>query len=227
MIRGVSHMHALVFDLDGTLVDTVYAHVLAWQVALGEAGVVVNGHRLHRHVGSSGGLIVRFAQREAGHRLTAEQAETVHRRHAELFRQIMPRPRPLPGAVEMFRALRGSGIPYAIATASYRPIIDASLEAVEVGPDAVVVEGKGTLRGKPEPDLFLASRERLGKSADDCIVVGDAMWDHVGARRAGMLSVGVLTGGYGEEELYHAGAFRVYRHVGDLLENLDELGVLL
>ena len=220
-------MHALVFDLDGTLVDSVYAHVLAWQVALGEAGVVVDGYRLHRHVGSSGDLIVRYAQRRAGGQLSAEQAETVHRRHGEFFRQLMPNPRPLPGAVEVFRALQGSGIPYAIATASYRPLINPSLEALGVGPEAVVVEGKGALRGKPEPDLFLASRERLGSRAEDCIVGGDAVWDHVGARRAGMLSVGVLTGGYGEEELYHAGAFRVYRNLADLLQNLDELGILL
>ncbi len=89
------------------------------------------------------------------------------------------------------------------------------------------MEGKGALRGKPEPDLFLASRNQLGTRAEDCIVVGDAVWDHVGARRAGMLSVGVLTGGYGEEELYHAGAFRVYRNIADLLQNLDELGILL
>jgi HAD superfamily hydrolase (TIGR01509 family) len=220
-------MHALVFDLDGTLVDTVYAHVLAWQSALAEMGVVVNGYRLHRHVGSSGELIIRYAQREAGRELSAEQAHTVHQRHEELFRQLVPRPRPLPGAAEVFRTLRAIGVPHAIATASYRPLIDASLEAVGVSPEAVVVEGKGPLRGKPEPDLFLASRKQLGSRAEDCIVVGDAVWDHVGARRAGMLSVGVLTGGYGEEELYHAGAFRVYRHIADLLQNLDELGILL
>jgi HAD superfamily hydrolase (TIGR01509 family) len=220
-------MHALVFDLDGTLVDTVYAHVLAWQRALGEAGVAVDGYRLHRHVGSSGTLIVRYAQREVGRQLSAEQAETVHRRHGELFRQIVPCPRPLPGAVEVFRVLRDARIPYAIATASYRPLIDASLDAVGLGPDAIVVEGKGQLQGKPEPDLFLASRKQLGVEAEDCIIVGDAVWDHVAARRAGMVSVGVLTGGYGEEELYHAGAFRVYRNIADLLRNLDELGILL
>jgi HAD superfamily hydrolase (TIGR01509 family) len=220
-------MHALVFDLDGTLVDTVYAHVITWQVALGEAGVVVDGYRLHRHVGSSGDLIVRYAQRRAGRRLSAEQAGTVHRRHGELFRQMVPNPRPLPGAVEVFRALQESGIPYAMATASYRPLINASLEALGVGPEAVVVEGKGELRGKPEPDLFLVSRERLRPRAEDCIIVGDAVWDHIGARRAGMLSVGVLTGGYGEEELYHAGAFRVYANIADLLDNLDDLGIFL
>jgi HAD superfamily hydrolase (TIGR01509 family) len=220
-------MHALLFDLDGTLVDTVYAHVLAWQRALDEVGVAVDGYRLHRHVGSSGELIIRFAQRQAGQALSADQAATVRRRHEELFRQIVPRPRALPGAVEAFRVLRAAGIPHAIATASYRPLIDASLEAVGVGPDVVVVEGKGVLHGKPEPDIFLASRERLNVPAAKCVVVGDAVWDHVAARRAGMPSVGVLTGGYGEEELYHAGAFRVYRTLADLLANLDELGILL
>jgi HAD superfamily hydrolase (TIGR01509 family) len=220
-------MHALVFDLDGTLVDTVYAHVLAWQGALDEAGLVVDGYRLHRHVGSSGDLIVRFAQRETGHELSAEQTATVHRRHGELFRRMVPRPRPLPGAIEMFRALRSARIPHAVATASYRPLIDASLDAVGVGPKAVVVEGQGELQGKPEPDLFLAAQKQLGVAAADCIAVGDAVWDHVAARRAGMMSVGVLTGGYGEEELYHAGAFRVYRTPADLLQNLDELGILL
>jgi HAD superfamily hydrolase (TIGR01509 family) len=127
----------------------------------------------------------------------------------------------------MFRVLREARIPHAIATASYRPLINASLDAVGVGQDAVVVEGKGKLHGKPEPDLFLASRERLGVETGECIIVGDAVWDHVAGRRASMLSVGVLTGGYGEEELYHAGAFRVYRNIADLLQNLDELGILL
>ncbi len=220
-------MHALVFDLDGTLVDSVYAHVRAWQGALEEAGLVVDGHRLHRHVGSSGTLIVRFAQRETGRDLSAEQMETLHRRHGQLFRQMVPNPRPLPGAIEMFRALRAARISHAIATASYRPLINASLDAVGVGPEAVVVEGKAELQGKPEPDLFLAARKQLGVAAAECIAVGDAVWDHVAARRAGMLSVGVLTGGYGEEELYHAGAFRVYRTIADLLQNLDELGILL
>ena len=220
-------MRALLFDLDGTLVDTVYAHVLAWQQALAEAAVSVDAFRLHRHVGSSGELIVRHAQRDAGRTLSAKEAETVHRRHAELFRQLVPSPRALPGAAQAFRTLITAGIPHAIATASYRPIIDPSLEALGLGPEAVIVEGKGSLHGKPEPDLFLAGRDRLGARTEDCVVVGDAVWDHIGARRAGMLSVGVLTGGYGEEEQFHAGAFRVYRDVADLLRNLDELGIVL
>jgi HAD superfamily hydrolase (TIGR01509 family) len=220
-------VRAILFDLDGTLVDTVYAHVLAWQRALAEAGVSVDGFRLHRHVGSSGELIVRHAQRDAGQTLSAPEAATVHRRHAELFRQLVPSPRPLPGAVRAFRTLAAAGVPHAVATASYRPIIDSSLTALELPPDAVVIEGKGELHGKPDPDLFLAGRDRLGVHTADCLVVGDAVWDHIGARRAGMLSVGVLTGGYGEEEQFHAGAFRVYRDIAEVLRNLDELGIVL
>jgi HAD superfamily hydrolase (TIGR01509 family) len=220
-------MHALIFDLDGTLVDTVYAHVLAWQQALAEAGVSVDAFQIHRHVGSSGSLIVRYSQREAGRTLSTEQSETVRRRHGELFRGIVPQPRALPGAAALLQACRDAGVPHAIATASYRPVIDSSLEALGVATGTVVVEGKGALHGKPEPDLFLASRDQLGARTADCIVVGDAVWDHVGARRAGMLSIGVLTGGYGEEELYHAGAFRVYRNLRELLQNLDDVGIPL
>src|SRR4029078_2329260 len=134
-------------------------------------------------------------QRETGRELTAEQSETVRHRHDELFRKTLYRPRPLPGAIEMLRALCAAKIPHAIATASYRPLIDASLEAVGVGPEVVVVEGSRGLQGKPEPDLFLAAQRQLDVTAAECIFIGDAVWDHVAAHRAGMMSVGVLTGG--------------------------------
>jgi phosphoglycolate phosphatase-like HAD superfamily hydrolase len=81
-------------------------------------------------------------------------------------------------------------------------------------------------RAKPEPDLFLACQQRLGVSAGDCYVIGDAVWDLLAARRAGMLSIGLLSGGYGEDELSRAGAFRVYRDPAELHQSLDELGVL-
>ena len=116
----------------------------------------VDGFRLHRHVGSSGELIVRHARRDPGRTLSGQEAETFHRRHAELFRQLIPSPRPLPGAVQAFRTLGAAGVPHVIATASYRPIIDPSLVGLELPPGAIVVEGKGELHGKPEPDLFLA-----------------------------------------------------------------------
>lgn len=220
-------MQALIFDLDGTLVDTVYAHVFAWQRALVELGSPIDGWRIHRRIGMSGGLFARAVAREIGRQLSPEEAEALQRRHGEVFREILPERRPLPGAIELLLALRRSGVVYGIATSGRRPEIDKSLEVLEISPDTVVVERSDVLRAKPEPDLFLACQERLGVPVRDCYVVGDAVWDLLAARRAGMLSVGLLTGGYGEDELRAAGAFRVYRDAEELHESLDELGIVL
>ena len=220
-------MQALIFDLDGTLVDTVYDHVFAWQRALVELGSPVDGWRIHRRIGMSGGLFARAVAREIGRELTSDEAEALQRRHGEVFREILPERRPLPGAIDLLKALRRSGLVYGIATSGRHPEIDKSLEVLEIPPDTVVVERSDVLRAKPEPDLFLACQQRLGVPIPDCYVVGDAVWDLLAARRAGMLSVGLLTGGYGEDELRAAGAFRVYRDAEELHESLDELGIVL
>jgi len=219
-------MRALIFDLDGTLVDTVYAHVFAWQKALDEGGMPIDGWRIHRRIGMSGGLFTRAVAREVGHDLTAEQAAALQRRHGELFRQLLPDRRPLPGAVALLRRLREAGVPHGIATSGRRPEIDSSLTALSVPPDMVVVERGDVSRAKPAPDLFLACQQRLGVPARECYVVGDAVWDLLAARRADMLGVGVLSGGYGADELVRAGAYRVYRDAAELDTWLDELGVL-
>ncbi len=138
----------------------------------------------------------------------------------------MPERPPLPGAVELLSFLRATGIAAGIATSGSRPDINASLEALGVSADMPVIERGDVARAKPEPDLFLACQERLGVSARECYVVGDAVWDLLAARRAGMLSIGLLSGGYGEDELSRAGAFRVYRDAAELHRSLDELGVL-
>jgi HAD superfamily hydrolase (TIGR01549 family) len=220
-------MRALIFDLDGTLVDTVYAHVFAWQQALLDCGLSVDGWRIHRRVGMSGGLFARAVGREIGRDLTHTETELLQRRHGEIFREMLPDRRPLPGAVELLAALRTNEIPHGIATSGRRPEIDASLEALRVPSDVVVVERGDVLHAKPEPDLFLACQERLGVAIRDCYVVGDAVWDLLAARRAGMLSIGLMTGGYGEDELRAAGAFRVYRDAAELMESLDELGIVI
>jgi HAD superfamily hydrolase (TIGR01509 family) len=217
---------ALIFDLDGTLVDTVYAHVFAWQKALEEAGLPVDGWRVHRRIGMSGGLFTRAIAREIGRELDAAQADGLRQRHGELFTQLVPNPRPLPGALQVLRRLRDLEVPVGIATSGRRPEINRSLAALEIPGDMVVIERGDVARAKPEPDLFLACQERLGVDARDCFVVGDAVWDLLAARRAGMFGVGLLTGGYGEDELIRAGAFRVYRDPLELDESLDELGVL-
>jgi HAD superfamily hydrolase (TIGR01549 family) len=219
-------VRALIFDLDGTLVDTVYAHVFAWQRALEEGGLLIEAWKLHRRMGMSGGLFTRAVAREVGRPLSPDEAEAIQERHGEIFGELMPDRRPLPGAVELLAELREVEIPHGIATSGRRPEIDPSLEALGIGPETVVVARGDVLRAKPEPDLFLTCAERLDVDAGECYVVGDAVWDLLGARRAGMLSVGLQSGGYGEDELTRAGAFRVYRDPDELRESLDELGVL-
>ena len=219
-------MQALIFDLDGTLVDTVYAHVFAWQRALAEAGMPIDGWRIHRRIGMSGGLFARAVAREVGRPLSDEEVEAVQQRHGELYRELLQERRPLPGAVRLLAELRELGVVYGIATSGRRPEINASLEVLGVGAETVVVERGDVLRAKPEPDLFVTCAKRLGVEPMDCYVVGDAVWDLLAARRAGMLSVGLLSGGYGDDELTRAGAFRVYRDAEELRGSLDELGVL-
>jgi HAD superfamily hydrolase (TIGR01509 family) len=216
---------ALIFDLDGTLVDTVYAHVFAWQRALAERDVAIDGWRIHRRIGMSGGLFTRALARELGRTISEEEARALQARHGELFRELLPERRPLPGARELLGELRAGGVAHGIATSGRRPEIDASLAALGVPADMVVVERGDVGRAKPEPDLFLECARRLGVDAGECFVVGDAVWDLLAARRARMLSIGLLSGGYGEDELLSAGAFRVYRDAAEMRDSLDLLGV--
>lgn len=219
-------MRALIFDLDGTLIDTVYAHVFAWQRALAEAGIAIEGWRIHRKIGMSGGLFTRAVARELGRDISALEEEELQKRHGELFSKLLPERQPLPGAVKLLSFLRSNHILFGIATSGRRPEINASLDILGVGNDTIVVERGDVARAKPEPDLFLACQERLGVGVSDCYVIGDAVWDLLAARRAGMLSIGLLSGGYGEDELSQAGAFRVYRDPAELHRSLDELGML-
>src|SRR6185312_7344910 len=176
-------MAALIFDLDGTLVDTVYAHVFAWQRALAEVGMPIDGWRIHRRIGMSGGLFTRAVAREAGRPLADAEIEAVQRRHGELFRELLPDRRPLPGAVALLAELRERGIVHGIATSGRRPEIDGSLHALGVGEETTVVQRGNVPRAKPQPDLFIECARRLGVDADDCYVVGDAVWDLLAARR--------------------------------------------
>ena len=218
-------MPALIFDLDGTLVDTVYAHVFAWQRALARSGLAIDGWRIHRRIGMSGGLFARAVARELGREMTDEEAARVQSLHGELFRELLPERRPLPGAVDLLADLRGRGVMHGIATSGRRPEIDASLAALGVPSDTVVVERGEVARAKPEPDLFVECARRLDADPVHCYVVGDAVWDLLAARRARMLSVGLLSGGYGSDELESAGAYRVYRDAAELHASLDELGI--
>ena len=218
-------MRAVIFDLDGTLVDTVYGHTLAWQRVLADAGMHVEGWKVHRLIGMSGGLLTQAAGHEIGRPLSEGEAEALQKRHGVVYGELMPERRPLPGAVDLLRYLREEKIKHGIATSGRRADAKKSLDALDLPDSMVVVDRDDVERAKPEPDLFLACQERLGVKPDECYVVGDAVWDLLAARRAGMLGIGLLSGGYGQEELYQAGAYRVYSSPAELLSLIYQLGL--
>ncbi len=221
----MSREPALLFDLDGTLVDSVYQHVLAWQETLGEAGIDLSVWRIHRRIGMSGGLLVNALLRETGRRMTADEVARLQRRHAEAYVRRAAQVRPLPGARELLTHLSDVGAPWAIATSGGAGTARPALALLGLGPDAPVVTRDEVERAKPDPDLFIAAAARLGVQVSASVVIGDSVWDLLAARRAGALGVGVLSGGYGQDELERAGAYRVYQDPADLLRHLDELGI--
>jgi HAD superfamily hydrolase (TIGR01509 family) len=216
---------ALLFDLDGTLVDSVYQHVLAWRKALEKAGIELSVWRIHRRIGMSGGLFVNALLRETGHRVTAEEAARLQRLHTEAYVRQVKQVRPLPGARELLAYLSQAGVPWAIATSGRLETAGPALEILGVGPDAPIVTRDQVAHAKPDPDLFLAAAERLQVTISNSVVVGDSVWDLLAACRARALGIGLLSGGYGQDELERAGAYRVYQDPADLLRHLDEVGV--
>jgi HAD superfamily hydrolase (TIGR01509 family) len=216
---------AFLFDLDGTLIDSVYQHVLAWREALEEAGIELAVWRIHRRIGMSGGLFVNALLRETGRQLTRGEVARIHQRHAELYARFRPQIRVLPGARELLRYLTGERVPWAIATSGLRESAGPTLALLEVPDDVPVITRDQVEHAKPDPDLFLAAAERLRVPITTAVVVGDSVWDLLAARRAPALGVGLLSGGYGVDELERAGAYRVYQDPADLLRHLDEVGV--
>ncbi len=194
---------AFLFDLDGTLVDSVYQHVLAWHEALEAEGIELSIWRIHRKIGMSGGLFTNMLLRETGIAIDAPRIEHLRRLHAAAYNRRSAKIQPLPGARER-RVLETLGVDF----------------------DRVPVVTRDQVKyAKPDPDLFLAAAERLGENIESALVVGDSVWDMLAARRARALGIGLLSGGYGMEELERAGAYRVYDDPADLLKHIDEVGV--
>ena len=216
---------AFLFDLDGTLMDTVYQHVLAWREALEAAGLQLSVWRIHRRIGMSGGLLLNALLREIGHAVTTGDISRLQKLHAEAYSRMASQVRPLPGARELLAYLTQRGVPWAIATSGRLESAGPALTTLGIPSDAVVITRDLVRNAKPDPDLFLKAAERLGVPITASVVVGDSIWDLLAARRARALGVGLLSGGYGQEELERAGAYRVYEDPADLLEHLDEIGV--
>jgi HAD superfamily hydrolase (TIGR01509 family) len=192
---------------------------------LEQSGTELSVWRIHRRIGMSGGLLVNALLRETGHRLTAEELARLQHLHAEAYARQISQVRPLPGARELLAYLSREGVPWAIATSGRIEGARPALATLGIGPDVTVITRDQVEHAKPDPDLFLAAAQQLGVEISASVVVGDSVWDLLAARRARALGVGLLSGGYGQDELERAGAYRVYQDPADLLRHLDEVGV--
>ena len=216
---------AFLFDLDGTLVDSVYQHVLAWREALETEGIDLSVWRVHRKIGMSGGLMTNVLLRETGVEIDPIRVERLQRLHAEAYKRNLANVRPLPGATALLTTLTNAQIPWAIATSGRIETAGPVIETLGVDLSRIPVITRDQVKfAKPEPDLFIAAADRLGVRIETASVVGDSVWDMLAATRARALGIGLLSGGYGLEELERAGAYRVYEDPADLLEHLDEVG---
>jgi HAD superfamily hydrolase (TIGR01509 family) len=216
---------SFLFDLDGTLVDSVYQHVAAWQQALHAAGIELSVWRIHRRIGMSGGLFTEMLLREIHREVTPALLDELHAHHTEAYIRLMKWVRPLPGARRLLEHLTRVGIRWAIATSGRMATARHNLELLGLDVAATVVVTRDDVqRAKPDPDLFTAAAGRLHTDIEAAVIVGDSIWDMLAARRARGLGVGLLSGGYGQDELERAGAIRVYEDPADLLNHIDEIG---
>jgi HAD superfamily hydrolase (TIGR01549 family) len=216
---------SFLFDLDGTLVDSVYEHVLAWHDALEAEGIELSVWRIHRKIGMSGGLFTHMLLRETGLAIDAERIERLQRLHAEAYRRRSDRVKALPGARELLAHLTDAGIAWAIATSGRMETARPILEMLGVDFARVPIVTRDQVRfAKPDPDLFLTAAERLGVDIQNASIVGDSVWDMLAAQRAHGLGIGLLSGGYGREELERSGAYRVFEDPAELLRSIDEVG---
>ncbi|EJW11782.1 2-deoxyglucose-6-phosphate phosphatase 1 [Rhodovulum sp. PH10] len=216
---------AFLFDLDGTLIDSVYHHVLAWHEALEAENLPLSVWRIHRKIGMSGGLFTEQLLRETGMTMTPELDRRLRDRHAEAFGQRSAAIEPLPGARELLAWLTEAEIPWAIATSGRMETARRTIETLGVDFDRVPVVTRDQVKyAKPDPDLFITAAERLGVPIETACVVGDSVWDMLAAQRARALGIGLLSGGYGDDELVRAGAYRVFEDPAEMLAHIDEVG---
>jgi HAD superfamily hydrolase (TIGR01509 family) len=216
---------AFLFDLDGTLIDSVYQHVIAWRAALSRLDIDLSVWRIHRRIGMSGGLFVSALLRETRRELSEADIALLQQAHQEEYLAQAGSVRPLPGAADLLAALTERGVAWAIATSGYRATAEHALAMLGLPDDAPMVTRDMVTHAKPDPDLFLAAAALLRVAPQHAFVVGDSVWDLLAARRARAIGIGVMSGGYGREELERAGAYRVYADPADLLARADEVGV--
>jgi HAD superfamily hydrolase (TIGR01509 family) len=219
------NIEALIFDVDGTLVDTNAAHVEVWRRTFSAFALSVAPERIACEVGQGGDRLVHSIlgperARLLGPQLHARWPET----YTEYLRSLPPgHPRAFPNASELIRALRARGVPMAVATSNSRELMAILRARVDLELPEVIVTGEAARATKPAPDIVLAAAAQLGVRAERCVYVGDTPYDAMAARAARMRAFGVLTGGHTEAALRAAGAERVWSDVGAMYGDLDTL----
>jgi len=220
-----SNNPAILFDLDGTLIDSVYEHVMAWAASLRSVGIVVPNWKIHRRIGMNGESMVRQLLRELEVHHRTVNVERLEEKHDAAFKKATGELRLLPGARELLRYLSQYGIRWAIATTGDRKQTRGSLRDLEISTPAVVITGDDVRRAKPSPDVFVLAAKHLHVPIENCIIVGDSPWDMLAAGRRRALGVGLLSGGYSKGELEESGAFRVYADPAEMLLHIEDLGL--
>ncbi len=215
----------ILFDLDGTLIDTVYEHVITWSAALRESGVEIPSWKIHRRIGMSGKSLVKQLLREPEVRKRRVDLDKLESRHEALFLRSVRDPRVLPGAQQLLNHLTANHVPWAIATTGGKKPTKHLLQNLRLPKNTPIVTGDEVAQAKPSPDIFLLAAKKLGSPLENCVVVGDSIWDMIAAGRRRALAVGLLTGGYSKPELEESGAFRVYADPADMLLHIEDLGI--
>jgi len=215
----------MLFDLDGTLVDSAYQHVLAWHESFSDFRMDIPNWKIHRRIGMSGSFFLPPLLREIGRSANPATIRRLEKRHAKYFTRRIKTVRVVPGTRELLQHLSKIGLPWTIATSGERAQTEKLVKGLHLPKSLPVVTGDDVKNAKPAPDVFLFAAEKLGVSISDCIIVGDSPWDLLAGRRMKALGVGLLSGGYAKEELQRAGAHLVYDDPAELLENLAELGI--
>ncbi|WP_411699867.1 HAD family hydrolase [Conyzicola sp.] len=210
---------AVLFDIDGTLVDSNYLHVDAWDRAFASVGRPVDVWRIHRSIGMDSGKLLEALLGDDADSL----GDAAKEEHTRLYMQTTDRLRTIGGARELLAELARHGHTVVLATSAPQSELEILLGVLEVDDSVKAVtssEDVGT--AKPDPDIIETALDKAGVPAGAAVMVGDSVWDIVAAKRAGVASIGVLSGGFGREELLSAGASAVYEDVAELLEHLDQ-----
>ena len=208
---------AMVFDLDGTLVDTVETRIAAWLRTFEEHGIPTGRVQVGRLIGSDGRRVARLVAEAAGMPIDAERADAIDRRSGEIYSELNTNPRPLPGAIELLRALDERGLPWAIATSSRPEQVGASIDALKLARRPTIVDGSQVENAKPAPDLLLAAATKLGVEPLRSWYVGDSIWDVQAALAAGMQAIGVASGSATTGDLEEAGAQLIVDELSELI----------